>query len=74
MADEADKSDERIQMAIESGVNAAHDAKPEAPHSGYCLTCGPKKPLPVNQRWCDADCRDDWQKEQDRIKRLATLN
>ena len=35
--------------------------KPVAPEAtGRCLNCG--EPLPDGQRWCDADCRDDWQR------------
>ena len=26
---------------------------------GYCLNCDAQ--LPDGQRWCDDDCRDDWQ-------------
>ncbi len=29
---------------------------------GYCLSCGPEAPLELPLRWCDADCRDDWEK------------
>lgn len=74
MADICDLSDERIEMAIESGVEEARLAKPEAEEKGYCLTCGPSVPLPPGVRWCPGgECRDDWQIEQDKKKRLATL-
>lgn len=33
---------------------------------GYCLSCGPERPLPPGHRWCDADCRDDWEQEKKR--------
>jgi hypothetical protein len=35
--------------------------KPAAPRaSGFCLNCG--EPLPEGRRWCDAECRDDWER------------
>jgi hypothetical protein len=37
--------------------------KPAAPQAtGFCLNCG--EPLPAG-RWCDAECRDDWQRLTD---------
>jgi hypothetical protein len=34
--------------------------KPVAPPAnGTCLWCG--APLAGKQRWCDADCRDEWE-------------
>jgi hypothetical protein len=37
--------------------------KPEGPAAtGYCLNCDAH--LSPKQRWCDADCRNDWQKTQ----------
>jgi hypothetical protein len=32
----------------------------EAKATGYCLHCG--EDLPSERRFCDADCRDDWEK------------
>lgn len=28
------------------------------PEAGYCHNCGEELPA---GRWCDADCRDDWE-------------
>lgn len=37
--------------------------RPEGPASvGYCLCC--REALPAARRWCDADCRDDWERER----------
>ena len=34
--------------------------KPEGPKAiGHCLNC--ETPLPKGMRWCDADCRHDWE-------------
>lgn len=32
----------------------------------YCLNCGTALPLPPFplRRWCDAECRDDWEARQ----------
>lgn len=35
------------------------NAKP----TGFCLFCG--DPVAENRRWCNADCRDDWQTENE---------
>jgi hypothetical protein len=37
--------------------------KPEAPAAnGHCLNCDAH--VAPKQRWCDVNCRDDWQKTQ----------
>jgi len=35
------------------------DRGPVIAATGHCLNC--EAPLPAERRWCDADCRDDWQ-------------
>ena len=43
--------------------------QPEGPTStGYCLNCDAR--LAPKLRWCDAGCRDDWEKAQ-RAVRMA---
>lgn len=38
--------------------------KPTAPGAtGYCLMC--YEPLEGDRRWCDAECRDYWEKEHE---------
>lgn len=36
--------------------------KPGPRVTGYCLNCGPDTPLPEGHRWCDSNCRNDWEK------------
>ncbi len=37
--------------------------RPEGPApTGYCLCC--EAPLPLPQRWCNAECREDWARIQ----------
>lgn len=38
---------------------------------GYCHFCG--EPVPSNASWCDAQCRDDWQAEQDAAERRGQI-
>lgn len=38
---------------------------------GYCHFC--HEPLPNGIRWCNPDCRDDWQKEQDAAERRGQM-
>jgi hypothetical protein len=35
--------------------------------TGYCLNCG--EPLPDGRRWCDAACRDEWQRREQILRR-----
>jgi hypothetical protein len=43
--------------------NSLANKKPEGPRAtGHCLSCDAGV-LP-GIRWCDADCRDTWEKEQ----------
>lgn len=36
--------------------------KKDAEETGFCLYCG--EPLSKGRRWCDAECRDEWESEQ----------
>lgn len=41
----------------------AKKRKNNIPATGYCLFCN--ELLKPGFRWCDTDCRDDWEREQD---------
>lgn len=45
--------------------------KQEAEATGFCLFCGEPilDPNNKNRRWCDAFCRDHWEKEQKKLVR-----
>lgn len=63
MADFADLGAAREQLDTELALQIR---KPEGPQAtGYCLSCGAV--LCADLRWCDADCRDDWQLDQRRV-------
>lgn len=61
---------DRAAAETESMINAAVSfRKPEGPvANGECHNCGAG--LHPGQRWCNAACRDDWEKEQE-IERRA---
>lgn len=40
--------------------HAKASKKPKIEATGYCLFC--EEPLEDGRRWCDAECRDDWQR------------
>ena len=61
MTDLADLAREREELIRAA---ALAERKPEGPMAtGYCLECG--HPFPAHRdgrRWCNAECRDDWEK------------
>ena len=66
MSDEIDLANDRAALAVDAALRLAHDAAlhPVVEATGLCLFCG--EPLAAGLRWCDADCRDDWQRQRDR--------
>jgi len=61
MGDIIDKANERAEQLNEL---ARSQRKPTGPvPNGICHFCG--EPIEHGGRFCDIDCRDDWQHEQD---------
>lgn len=60
MSDEADRADALIEMVADCGIAAARQAQPDARAIGVCLWCGDE--VRDSRRWCDADCRDEWER------------
>jgi hypothetical protein len=59
----ADNSDLATQQEQVFLAAAMSHRKPEGPIAcGHCLNC--EEPLPRGARWCDADCRTDWEKRE----------
>lgn len=61
MADTADDASEMAELHL-----AAELAKPKAilpPLTGHCFYCH----TPTPERFCDADCRDDFERDKRRI-------
>ena len=62
MADIIDRANDRAEQDLARARAARRMVGPDP--VGYCLSCGPGVKLPHPQRWCDGDCRDDWQRAQ----------
>lgn len=60
MADELDLAADREQKAREAALTLRKPPGPVA--CGACHFCG--EPVGPGQRFCGAECRDDWQEEQ----------
>jgi hypothetical protein len=56
MADEADIASERAEIRLEAARRFRY---PSLPDVGACHSCG--EMLDDGRRFCDADCRDDWE-------------
>ena len=60
----ADSMDEAVAASEVYAAAALRKARGEAiiaaPETGECLVCG--QPL-KGRRWCDAACRDEWEKD-----------
>lgn len=62
--DDIDRTNQDLEMYEKSRRS---QYKKEAEPTGYCLYC--EEPLnDPNKRWCNAECRDAWEKER-RMKR-----
>lgn len=58
--DEADIAAERLEREMDALLRRR--AKSGPCPTGACLWCG--EPLRHPLRWCDADCRDDWERDR----------
>lgn len=63
--DEADLSEERSARELAALLRQRRRQAPAA--CGHCLWCD--APLSAGQRWCDTDCRDDWERTHERRQR-----
>ena len=55
--DEVDRAQAQMEMMEQLIPRRVQDNAPCA--TGVCLWCG--APVAEGRRWCDADCRDDWE-------------
>lgn len=64
--DDLDRADRLIEQQIALGLAKAARSGLEAVATGLCLNCGEKlaQRAEIAPRWCDDDCRDDWQKRK----------
>jgi RNA polymerase-binding transcription factor DksA len=67
MSDIIDKANDLVEQTDSLALRAVRSKlKPEVEATGYCLACGEDVEAP--RRWCDADCRDMWEKDKRRTK------
>jgi hypothetical protein len=59
MADIVDRANDIRDLEIESLINGRASPRIPVGH-GRCLYCDERVDPPA--RWCDADCRDGWEK------------
>lgn len=59
MSDIADKGNDRMQEIIDDAVAKYRRGPKGTPGVGVCLNCSAM--LDDDRRWCDNDCRDDWE-------------
>ncbi|WP_396190086.1 DUF2116 family Zn-ribbon domain-containing protein [Flavobacterium sp.] len=67
MADAIDKACEREQMDRDLAIASARKNNGTAKATGHCLSCNAA--LDQGKRWCDTECREDWELEQESKKR-----
>jgi hypothetical protein len=65
MADEIDQAKVIEEQFINHALAQRRAAGPE--ECGECLNCGKEI---QEGRWCDTECRDEWQEDQWRLERL----
>lgn len=62
MPDEFDLASEREELDRENSLRVRKPAGPQP--NGRCHFCD--EIVDDHSRWCDTDCRDGWQREQNR--------
>lgn len=60
--DDADRVTALSETTDKVNLYCSHRDEPNAHYTGYCLFCD--EPVDHPRRWCNAQCRDDWEKEQ----------
>ena len=60
--DDADRAADREDIAREAAVAAIRRRIESIPSLGYCYYCG--EALRAGKRFCDADCRDDYERQE----------
>jgi hypothetical protein len=60
VADDIDRANDRAQQHLEQSIQAVRSAASSLPAIGSCYNCD--EPIAETKRFCDAACRDDWQR------------
>lgn len=61
MADDIDRTQDRAE-ALEPYLVRLSRRREAPAATGFCLNCD--EPLALPLRWCDNDCRADWEKRR----------
>lgn len=65
MSDIIDNANDLVELTDGLALKAIrNNLKPEAEFTGQCLWC--EEDVESPKRWCDADCRDLWEKDKRR--------
>lgn len=73
MANEADMADDFIEAFLADSLERQRTAVSNIPAArGTCLNC--EETVAAGRRWCDQDCRDDWQRIEDARRRSLGLS
>lgn len=67
MTDIFDQASEREQLERDLAISSARKFTPSAQATGHCLWCNAE--LKGGRRWCDAECREDWDLVQEAGRR-----
>jgi RNA polymerase-binding transcription factor DksA len=60
MADEADVANDRLEKILQARIEEAQwQLNNVTSGTGECWNCGEE--VDANRRWCNAECREDWQ-------------
>jgi hypothetical protein len=62
--DEIDIATELIERRLNDKLCEVRERKPEAIANGTCLLRACGEELPPGHRWCNAECRDMWERER----------
>lgn len=62
--DELDKAEAQQEELLRRAIDYARRCKVDRPYTGECYNC--QEPLDQPHRYCDADCRDDYEKRRER--------
>ena len=71
MSDEIDLAQEREEQDRARAIAAARKAAGQGVASvdGYCMNCG--EAIARGCRFCDSDCRDDWESRARAVRRAG---
>jgi len=62
MADVGDQAHQVSEFFLRTSLADCDRALMVAQATGRCLWCN--EPLADGRRWCDAECRDEWERHQ----------